>query len=99
MDPANFRRHFRKTLAIAGIEGAWRVHELRHSAASLLLAQGVPLHVVSELLGHASIRVTKDVYGHLVAADKDRAAQLMDSLLYDNDRRGPQKFGGQPPNG
>jgi integrase len=52
-------------------------HELRHSAATLLLARGVPLHVVSEVLGHSSIRETKDVYGHLVAEDSRRAAQAM----------------------
>ena len=40
--------------------------ELRHSAASILLAQGVPLKVVSQMLGHSSIRVTADVYGHLL---------------------------------
>ena len=35
-----------------------------------MLAQGTPLHVVSEVLGHASIAVTKDVYGHLLEDDK-----------------------------
>jgi integrase len=44
--------------------GPWHPHELRHSGASLMLAQGTPLHVVSEVLGHASIAVTKNVYGH-----------------------------------
>jgi integrase len=57
-------------------------HELRHSAATILLARGVPLHVVSELLGHSSIRETKDVYGHLVAEDRRRAAQAMGEALY-----------------
>jgi integrase len=40
------------------------------------LAQGTPLHVVSEVLGHASIAVTKDMYGHLLEGDK-RAAAVM----------------------
>ena len=44
--------------------------ELRHSGASLMLAQGTPLHVVSEILGHASITITKDVDGHLVEGDR-----------------------------
>lgn len=43
----------------------WSPHELRHSAASLLIAQGVPMKIVSETLGHSSIRITADVYGHL----------------------------------
>ena len=42
-----------------------------------MLAQGTPLHVVSEVLGHASIAVTKDVYGHLVEGDKRAAAEAM----------------------
>ena len=42
-----------------------------------MLAQGTPLHVVSEVLGHASIAITKDVYGHLVEGDKRAAAESM----------------------
>lgn len=38
-------------------------------------AQGTPLQVVSELLGHASIAITKDVYGHLLEGDKRAAAE------------------------
>ncbi len=41
-----------------------------------MLAQGTPLHVVSEILGHTSIAITKDVYGHLLVDDK-RAAEAM----------------------
>ena len=42
---------------------------------------GVPLEVVSETLGHASIRVTKDVYGHLVEGAKRDAAERMSGVL------------------
>lgn len=42
---------------------------MRHSGASLTLAQGTPLHVVSEVLGHSSIAITKNVYGHLLEGD------------------------------
>jgi integrase len=62
LDPENFSRSFAKLCSRAGL-GHWHPHELRHSGASLMLAQGTPLHVVSEILGHASITVTKDVYG------------------------------------
>src|SRR5437016_2183744 len=61
--------------------GHWTPHEMRHSAASLLLVQGVALEVVSELLGHSSIRMTKDVYGHLLRPQMRRAADAMDALL------------------
>ena len=65
LDPENFSRSFAKLCNKAGL-GRWHPHELRHSGASLMLAQGTPLHVVSEILGHASITITKDVYGHLL---------------------------------
>ncbi len=41
------------------------LHTLRHSAASTMLANGVPLKVVSEILGHSSISITGDIYGHV----------------------------------
>ena len=47
--------------------GSWSPHEFRHTAASLMIAGDVPLKQVSEALGHSSISVTADVYGHLLA--------------------------------
>jgi len=81
VDPRNFYREFRKVCDAAGL-GHWHPHELRHSAASLMLAQGVKLHVVSQVLGHSSIRMTSDVYGHLLEPDRHEAAQAMGSLLW-----------------
>lgn len=49
--------------------------ELRHSGASLMLVQGTPPYLVSEVLGHASIAITEDVYGHLAEGDKRAAAE------------------------
>ena len=50
-----------------------------------MLAQGTPLHVVSEVLGHASIAITKDVYGHLLEGDKRAAAESMSRALFGAD--------------
>jgi integrase len=47
-----------------------------------MLAQGTPLHVVSEVLGHASITIIKDVYGHLMEGDKRGAAESMSQALF-----------------
>ncbi|MEV4111416.1 tyrosine-type recombinase/integrase [Nonomuraea sp. NPDC049695] len=66
--------------AIVGL-GHWHPHELRHSGASLMLAQGTPLHVVSEVLGHASVAITKDVYGHLLEDDKRAATEAIFGAL------------------
>ena len=73
--------------------GALAPAELRHSGASLMLAQGTPLHVVSEVLGHASIAITKDVYGHLVEGDERDAAESMTGVLFGarSRRRGSQR--------
>jgi hypothetical protein len=46
------------------------------------LADLSQLHVVSEILGHASIVVTKDVYGHLIGGDKRSAAELVSEVLF-----------------
>ena len=82
VDPRNFTRAVTNLCVRAEI-GKWSPHELRHSCASLLLAMGVPLEVVSETLGHSSIRVTKDVYGHLQAPSRALAAEAMERSLWD----------------
>jgi Phage integrase family len=81
MDPEHFSRSFSRLCQRAGL-GHWHPHELRHPGASLMLAQGTPLHVVSEVLGHASIAITKDVYGHLLEGDKRAAADSMRRALF-----------------
>lgn len=58
-----------------------RFHDLRHSAASLLLASGVELAEVSMLLGHSELRVTLDFYAHLQRETAARAAKKMDAIL------------------
>lgn len=80
LDPRRVTRTVEAIAVDAGL-GKWTPHELRHSAASLLLAQNVPLKVVSELLGHSSIRVTADVYGHLLDDARAEAATAMESVL------------------
>jgi len=62
--------------------GHWTPHDLRHSAASLLIAQGVPLKEISESLGHSSIRVTADVYGHLMEPARIAVAEAMQAAIF-----------------
>jgi integrase len=82
LDPEQFGKTVPKICESAGL-GHWSIHELRHSCASLLIATEVPLEVVSEQMGHASIRVTKDVYGHLMPKARAKAAEAMRSVLFD----------------
>jgi integrase len=56
------------------------LHTLRHTHGSHLLAAGMEITVVSERLGHSSIRVTADVYSHAIRGRDDAAAQLWDKF-------------------
>jgi integrase len=58
-----------------------RFHDLRHSCASILLAENVNPKVVQEMLGHSSIAVTMDVYSHTLPTMQADAAERMDRLL------------------
>ena len=59
-------RHFKRLLEAAKLPKSVRLYDLRHSCATLLLAQGEHPKVVSERLGHASITLTLDTYSHVV---------------------------------
>lgn len=81
LDPDNHRREFSKLTQRAGL-GHWHPHELRHSAATIMLAQGVPIEVVSKVAGHSSIRITADVYGHIQPEQQQRASAAMETALW-----------------
>lgn len=66
LDPTGLTRRFQQRLADAGLP-RMRFHDLRHSAASFMIAQRVPLRVVMEVLGHSDIGVTANTYGHIQA--------------------------------
>jgi integrase len=81
LDPDRVNRQVKKlTAELLGDE--WTPHEMRHSAASIMLGVGVPLKTVSETLGHSSIRVTADVYGHLLEPARAEAAEAMTAALF-----------------
>jgi integrase len=61
--------------AVSHLSPRPRIHDLRHSHASLLLARGIPIHVVSRRLGHSNIQVTVNTYGHLLPDAQMLAAQ------------------------
>lgn len=71
-DPRNALRALTVAARRAGLEGVG-LHTLRHSAASVMLSERVPLNVVSQILGHSGIAITADVYGH-IAPDVSRSA-------------------------
>jgi integrase len=80
IDSSHLRREFYKLLENAGLPRI-RFHDLRHTAASLMLNHGVPAIVVSKRLGHARVSITEDVYGHLVPGMQAEAAKLISDLV------------------
>lgn len=78
---SNFgNRHWKPLLKRLEIE-ARGYHHCRHTAASLMLGAGVPLHVVSQTLGHSKPSITLDLYAHLMSHQSDEAAEAMQRML------------------
>jgi len=76
-------RHLRRILKEAGLPQI-RLYDLRHTAATLALSAGVPVKVVSEMLGHSSVALTLDVYSHVLPHMQEDAARRMAALLEDS---------------
>ena len=57
------------------------LHSLRHTHVSMLIASGMDILTISRRIGHASVKVTLDTYGHLVHGTDDKAAEVMDAAL------------------
>jgi len=73
------KRHLQKSLAKANLRQI-RFHDLRHTFASLLIQNGESLAYVKEQLGHSSIKMTVDVYGHLVPGANRQAVNRLPAL-------------------
>jgi integrase len=80
--PRNDYRSFREIIRQAGLRTI-RLHDLRHTAASVLLAQGVPARVVMEILGHSQISVTLNTYAHVAPDIARNAADRIEGALWD----------------
>lgn len=87
--PGYLTEEFPKCLEKHGLP-RMRFHDLRHSCASLLLANGVPLKQIQEWLGHSDFSTTANIYAHLDYTSKLSSAQAMESgiILPTNDRFG-----------
>ena len=81
IEPRGFVEDFKRVLARAGLADSIRFHDLRHSAASLLLVQGVHPRTVMELLGHSQISLTMDTYSHVIPSVMRDAANKMEAVL------------------
>lgn len=81
--PNIVRRSFKLILKKAGLPDI-RFHDLRHTAASLLLVQGVSPRVVMENLGHSQISLTMDTYSHVMPVLQREAADKLEAILSGN---------------
>jgi integrase len=81
LEPITLHRDFKRNLTAAKINKPTRFHDLRHACASLLLAQGVHLRVIMELLGHSSISLTANTYSHVMPAAMRDVADRMEAIL------------------
>jgi integrase len=80
VDPRNVSRLYNELRDAAGVSKK-RFHDQRHWCATLLLAQGVSMLHVKELLGHTLLSTTMDLYGHLLEEDRRISADSMDEIF------------------
>jgi Phage integrase family len=73
-----------------------RLHDLRHGRASLLLAAGADIAVVSKILGHGSITITSDTYAHLLEGVGRAATEAASALVPRAHRGTPEHTGNSP---
>lgn len=80
MDPRNYKRALDAALERAKIPHV-RIHDLRHTAVSLLIAQGVYVLTISEIIGHTKVSTTLDLYGHPFEPARVDAVNKMHDIL------------------
>ncbi len=85
------RRSFKTILRRAELPDI-RFHDLRHTAATLLLAAGENMRTIQEMLGHSRFGTTADIYAHVLPEQKRRAAESMDLLLASSEARSRSEY-------
>ena len=80
LDPDRISHLFRVAVDAAGLPKI-RLHDMRHTAASLALAMGIHPKVVSERLGHSSVAITLDTYSHLTPGLQEEAAARLGEII------------------
>jgi integrase len=80
INPSNLRRDFSQLTTSAGL-GHWTPNELRHTAVSLLSADGLPLERIADVVGHTGTRMTAKVYRHVLTPSVNHAVGPMNQLF------------------
>jgi site-specific recombinase XerC len=84
-----YQEGFQRAAARAGLRPEFIPHSLCHLYASTALAEGIPITEVSRWLGHNSIEVTHQIYGHLIPSSFDRARAALDAAHQKSHHRHP----------
>jgi len=92
------RRHFEPALRRAGLRRL-RFHDLRHTFASLLIDQGEHPKYIQAQMGHSSINVTMDTYGHLMNTVNQESAKRLDSTVFEENGDFLETFSGKAKEG
>lgn len=79
LSPSTIGRKKDKYCEIAEVKKI-RIHDFRHSHASLLLSMNVPITVISERLGHSDINMTLNTYSHMIPKDEDKAVNILNQI-------------------
>ena len=79
MFPADAYKIFQRIIKKAGIE-QYSVHALRHTFISMMIDGGVPISMVSQMVGHSSIDITMKVYAHLLQETQDESISIIKNL-------------------
>lgn len=90
IDPRNCTRIIQTEVQRAGLP-AVRLHDFRHGCVSVLLALGVPPRTVMEIVGHATLEMTMNVYAHVSLEDKRAALDQLGALLDDHDEEDDER--------
>ena len=88
-NPRYLEKLFSKVIAEAGLPHI-SLHNLRHSAATLLLSMGVPLKVIQEILGHSNFAITADIYTDVLPSMQKEAMDKWDTVFKPQDEGGGQ---------
>lgn len=82
LNPGTLNEAFKDLLKSAGLPTSFRVYDLRHTAATLMLQAHTPPKVAAERLGHSTIRLTMDTYSHVIPSMQQEVASKFEGLLH-----------------
>jgi len=80
LDPANTLKRYYSALSPTGLPRV-TFHDLRHTATTLMASEGIPVHLIQAVLGHANSRTTMDIYTHVLSTDLDVVRDRMDAAF------------------